>query len=228
MFFLGLALLAGLCAVVPEVGGQAMMGGCQYLSSQKSRYPINTAPFELLTRSKKKEVTRGWPIEVSIKPWNALPRDNFTDFIVFATDANALDPAMGPGPVGVFAIHPYWSRGASGFRCTRSAQGYDGVGSIQHYRMRHSRNSWKIPVARRGGAFLWFPSESAMALEHVLFVGHLNIGNQWYKIESRLWKVHNPPPVWQTWTKMMTQIQAMKERSRAMERQAESAGAAGV
>ena len=137
---------------------------------------------ELATAYAKTHLTKRMPIMiiiislcflfvlVTIKPWNALPNDNFTDFIVFATDANALDPSMGPGPVGVFAIHPYWSRGASGFRCTRSAQGYDGVGSIQHYRMRNSRNSWKTPMARRGGAFLWFPSESAMALEHVLFV----------------------------------------------------------
>ena len=63
MFFLGVVLLVTWSELVPNVAGYGVQGVCQYLSSRTSRYPVNTAPFELVTRSHKQYVARGRPIE---------------------------------------------------------------------------------------------------------------------------------------------------------------------
>ncbi|KAK6176785.1 hypothetical protein SNE40_015018 [Patella caerulea] len=207
-------------------GQQKLADACQYLRSRTSIWGSNNAPFKLSTEGFYNEVRRGYPIEVAIKPWTKYQPDNFTDFIIYATEFSGAvnlfpNTRMSPQLLGVFKIMPRYSAGGQGFMCDPHAMGPDAVGSGEERRILISRalkpnnNFWNTrqSAIRQYAGFLWYPTEMTMGATMVQFTAKLKSDGHWYEIKSRKWPIYNPPDPFMSFNNLnmeqMRQLQRM-------------------
>ncbi|XP_059153213.1 uncharacterized protein LOC131938981 isoform X2 [Physella acuta] len=206
---------------------------CSYLLLSKSQFQENAAPFKLYTRSKQPRITSGEPVEVTIGPFSQhLNFFNFTDFILYASPANTANLELeyfpgGPNPhLGVFQLFDQWRAGAGGMSCNARSRTEDSVGAFEErllniFKRYYPNNPMLMryqPPARNQVSVLWWPTKEALAYPEIKFIANLKSMNNWFKIESTIWKVNRPVDHWAMTERMLTQYQAIQNNMRAMER----------
>ncbi|ESO88789.1 hypothetical protein LOTGIDRAFT_234387 [Lottia gigantea] len=227
------------------LGGQRKLtDSCTYLQTRSSIWGENSSPFYFnITGFYGYQIRSGQPLEVTIKRWSSITPDNFTDFFMYATPTapRGIAQMNGQGvpgmPVlylGVFKLVPPYNTGGRGFTCDPRAIGYDAFGSVEERRilikraMEPNKPYWhnRKPYVRKYTSVLWFPTEMAMNVPSIQFIGKVKSDGHWYEIKSRSFVPYIPPDPMSTMYSSLSQVSSMSQNMRQFERQADAATAA--